>query len=289
LASSDSPIGHVVDRPWVSTPKWWGGHVFSSQIATMCLAAIVLTVLMLVAARARGIRPKGRGYNLLEVFVVFVRDFIARPTLRDRAYRFLPFLLTLFFFILFCNLMGLVPLGDISSAIPFLRSHPLGGTPTGNIWATGALAAMALVLVVASGIAGQVRRFVDRGRPAALGWTVGVFLYLWSLVPDMPPMTKLVLSPFLIVLELLGVLAKCFALAIRLFANMSAGHILLAVLLAFISMAANAGAIVWLVAPTSIVGSVAIGLLELLVAFIQAFIFTFLTALFVGMAAHPQR
>ncbi len=292
VASSDNPIGHVADKPWSSAPMVWGGHVLSSQIAAMVLAALVLTVLMLLAARRRAVHPGGRGYNLLEVFVLFVRDFIARPALHESAYRFLPFLLTLFLFILFCNLIGLVPLLDISAAlagwVPALHGHPVGGTPTGNIWVTGALAGMTLLVIVGSGISGQVRRFVDQGRSPLLGWTVGFFLYLWSLVPAMPLPIKLVMMWVLIPLEFVGTIAKCFALAIRLFANMSAGHVLLAVLLLFISMASGSGAVAAVVTPASIAGSVAISLLELLVAFIQAFIFTFLAALFIGMSVHPH-
>lgn len=297
LAVSDNPIDHVADQPWETTPyvggdHFWAGNILSSQIAVMILAAVLLTVFVLLAARFRGVRIRGRSYNLLEALVLFVRDFIARPALHDNAYRFLPFLLTLFFFILACNLLGMIPLVDISHALsqkaPALAAYPVGGTPTGNIWMTGSLATMTLLLIIGFGIATQVKHFVHAGRPAVVGWTIGFFLYLKSLMPPMSGAVRIIMAPLLIVLEFIGVLAKCFALAVRLFANMNAGHILLAVLLYFIYASTTSGAIGWLVAPASILGSVAINLLELLVAFIQAFIFTFLAALFIGMSVSPH-
>ncbi|MDD4889923.1 MAG: F0F1 ATP synthase subunit A [Phycisphaerae bacterium] len=298
LAVSENPIEHVADRPWKTTPPlggdhFWAGHVLSSHIAVMILAAVLLTIVVLIAARLRGIRVQGKGYNLLEVLVLFVRDFIAKPALHGKAYRFMPFLLTLFFFILACNLLGMIPLLDISHAVaakvPALENYPVGGTPTGNIWMTGSLATMTFLMIVGLGMAEQVRHFVHKGRPAILGWAIGFFLYLKSLMPPMTGVVKILMAPLLILLEFIGVLAKCFALAVRLFANMNAGHILLAVLLYFIWYSTTqAGAMALLVAPSSIIGSVAINLLELLVAFIQAFIFTFLAALFIGMSVNPQ-
>ncbi len=289
LAAGGNPLEHILDKPW-PVVKVFGKPVLSSQIAVMIAAGVLLAVAMLAAARVRAIRPRGRGYNLIEVLVLFVRDFIARPALGAHTYRYLPFLLTLFFFILFCNLFGMVPLLDLSHGlavyVPALHGYPVGGTPTGNLFVTAALAGMTFLVVVVSGVAEQVRHFVHRGRSPALGWAIGFFLYLWSLVPPMPLPIKLAMAPLLIALEFVGVIAKCFALCIRLLANMSAGHILLAVLLMFTGMVH--GPVAWLVTPASIAGSVAISLLELLVACIQAFIFTFLTALFVGMAVHPH-
>jgi F-type H+-transporting ATPase subunit a len=285
---ADNPLEHLQDVPWEWTPTLFGGNILSSQIAVMCLAALTLVILMLLAASVRAIRPKGKGYNLVEIFVLFVRDFIARPALRDKTYRFLPFLLTLFFFLLFCNLFGMIPLIDISHLLPFMHHSPIGGTPTSNIFVTASLAGMVFLIIVGAGISGQVAHFVHKGHSPIIGWPIGFFLYLWSLVPSMPIRMKVMMAPLLIVLEFLGVIAKCIAMCIRLFANMNGGHILLAVLLLFVKMAQSAGWAFWLVAPSSILGSVAISLLELLVAFIQAFIFTFLSALFIGMAVNPH-
>lgn len=305
LASGNNPLDHIADLPWKDTLVH-GAPLLSSQIAVMIVVGLLLVVLMVSAARRRGLLPRGKGYNMVEVFVLFVRDTIARDTLHENTYRFLPFLLTLFFFILFCNLFGMLPLTNLfeavhaygeslkhanpesgwARALVFVGSHPISGTPTSNVFVTGALAAMTFVLVIVLGVATQVKEFVHHGRNPVLGWTVGFFLYVWSLVPPLPMGIKIAMSPLLMLLELIGVVARCFALWVRLLANMSAGHILLAVLLMFTTMAS--GAMQYLVTPASILGSVAISMLELLVAFIQAFIFTFLTSVFIGMSVHPE-
>ena len=170
LASSGNPIEHIADRPWETAPVIWGKPIFSSHIAAMFLAGFLVMVLVLAAARRRAVKPVGKGYNLVEAMVLFVRDFIARPALHEQTYRFLPFLLTLFVFLLACNLLGMLPLIDICHAIPALAAYPVGGTPTGNIWMTGALAAMTLLAILAFGIATQVKAFVHKGRSPVVGW-----------------------------------------------------------------------------------------------------------------------
>ena len=120
---------------------------------------------------------------------------------------------------------------------------------------------------------------------------MGPLHYLKSLWPhiDVPYMGPFVISPMVFLIELFGSVIKGVVLAIRLFANMFAGHMVLATFLLFISMASAAPLIVWSgVTLTSVVGIVALSLLELFVAFLQAYIFTFLTALFLGMALHPE-
>ena len=286
LASAGNPIEHIAYRPWETAPVVWGAPIFGSHIAAMFIAGLLAMALVLAAARRRAIQPVGRGYNLVESMVLFVRDFIAKPALHGQAYRFLPFLLTLFVFLLACNLLGMLPLFDICRAIPAMAAYPIGGTPTGNIWMTGALAVMTLLAIIGFGISTQVKAFVHKGRSPVVGWLLAVPLYLWGLMPPMNGPIKYLMAPLMIPLELMGLLFKCFALAIRLFANMSAGHILLAVLLSFIAMAP--AWISWLVTPASVLGGVAISMLELLVAVIQAFIFTFLAAMFIGMAVNPH-
>ncbi len=104
---------------------------------------------------------------------------------------------------------------------------------------------------------------------------------------DLPPILAVLLKPMIFVIEILGLCIKHFILAMRLLANMMAGHLVLAVILAFI--AASAASMAWYaVTPASVLGAVALSLLELFVAFIQAYIFTFLSALFIGMAVHPH-
>ena len=168
----------------------------------------------------------------------------------------MPFLWTMFFFILFNNLLGM---------------FPGGASATGNINVTGVLAILTLGTVVAGGDAG-----------------VGPVGFFVNIVPplDVPKLMKPPLWALMFVIEVSGLLIRHVVLAVRLFANMLAGHIVLAVILGFAIQAP--GIFRYLVAPASVMGVVALSLLELLVAFLQAYIFTFLAALFIGSAAHPH-
>jgi F-type H+-transporting ATPase subunit a len=170
---------------------------------------------------------------------------------------YLPFVWSCFFFILICNLLG---------AIPML------GSATGNINVTGALALIAFGATLLWGTQQQ----------GAVGFWKG-------LVPplDVPPALKVVLVPMMFVIEVMGLFIKHGVLAVRLFANIMGGHTVLGVILAFIAGAAGSG-LWWLVTPASILGQVGVGLLELLVAFIQAYVFAFLATIFISMALHPH-
>jgi F-type H+-transporting ATPase subunit a len=285
-------IGHVKDADYFELPRALGGKVYLPQwfqtkepIVTirvgfkaiddriepfdlkitkfMVLEAIVAIVLIalfsLAAARIRrGGAPRGRLTNLLEAMVVYIRDQIARPAIGHHdADRFLPFLLTVFAFVVGCNLFGLLP---------------WAGSATGALATTGAMALLTFGVVIFSGMA-----------------KLGPIKFWLAQVPhmDLPAPIGLVLKPMIFVIELMGLCIKHFILAMRLLANMMAGHLVLAVILAFI--AASASTMAWYaVTPASVMGLVALSLLELLVAFIQAYIFTFLSALFIGMAVHPH-
>ena len=156
------------------------------------------------------------------------------------------------------NVLGLLPIPAVSK----LFGPHLGGTATGNIWVTATLAVVTMGMMVVNGLRLGGKAYVAHFCPGPL----------W-------------LAPLLVPVEIIGLIAKVFALAVRLFANMIAGHILLAVLLSFILSAGAASAALGLgIAVPVVLGSVAISLLELFVAFLQAFIFTFLTALFIGMS-----
>jgi F-type H+-transporting ATPase subunit a len=172
----------------------------------------------------------------------------------------MPYIWSAFFFILTCNVLGLIPLADWTKPI---APHVLGGTSTGNVMVTAALALATLGMIVVNGL-----------RLHGLNYVKHFFMG--------PPG----LNAFIAVLEVIGLIAKTFALTMRLFANMIAGHVLLAVLLGFIGMAwAAMGAAGGLaISIPVILGSVAINFLELFVAFLQAFIFTFLSAMFIGEA-----
>lgn len=205
-------------------------------------------------------RPRGRTWNLFEVLLLFIRDEVARPAIgKHDADKFLPFLWTMFFFVLTCNLLGMLP---------------WSGSPTGSLATTGALAICTFATVVGAGMV-----------------KLGPVGFWKAQVPhmDLPLPLAVFLLPMIFAIEVLGLLIKHFVLAMRLLANMMAGHLVLAVLVTFVLAIAKFGAAATLgVGAASVLGAMALSLLELLVAFIQAYIFAFLSALFIGMAVHPH-
>jgi F-type H+-transporting ATPase subunit a len=257
LALSTNPLTHIVPHDYI--PGKLDNHM-----VMMVLAAILLLLFVPVAVRRRKGSdeiqrhvPSGVG-NFLEAVCSFLRREVARPTIGRHADVFVPYLWTAFFFILLCNLLGLVPLGALTGG----RLH-IGGTATGNIAVTGGLAVCTLAMVVFNGL------------------RLSGFAYVAHFCPG-----PLLLAPLLVPVEIIGLVAKIFALAMRLFANMIAGHILLAVLLSFVTVSwAALGALGSMaIAIPVVLGSVAINLLEIFVAFLQAFIFTILSAVFIGQA-----
>jgi F-type H+-transporting ATPase subunit a len=225
------------------------GYDFSitRNVVMMWIAAAVLvTVLGIAARRAKDPVPRGlRG--LLEMLILFVRDEVARKNIPQHADRYAGYLLSTFFFILTCNLLGLVP--------GFT-------TPTSGISITAGLAAMAFVMVQFAGI----REY-------------GFFGHYRNLLPPGLPFW---LIPIMLPVEFLSMFTKPFALCIRLFANMTAGHVVILSLISLIFIMKTA-----LMATVSVPFAMFIYLLEILVAFLQAYIFTMLTSLFIGMAVHP--
>lgn len=226
------------------------------------LIALLLCLFFIVLAQRLkgGKSARGRWWNLLEVFLLFIRDDVARPCIgKHDGDRFVPFLWTMFLFVLCCNLMGMLP---------------WMGSPTATLAATGALALTTFLVVVGAGM-------------AKLG-----FLGFWKAqVPhmDLPAAMAVVLIPLIFVIEIMGLLIKHCVLAVRLLANMMAGHVVLAVMLAFIGASYAAGTAIWSgVTLASVLGATALSLLELFVAFLQAYVFTFLSALFIGAAVHPH-
>ncbi len=277
------------------------------MVLELIVAALLLAIFIPLARRARnGSLPQGRWWNAFESLLTFVRNEIARPNIGEHeADKYVPFLWTLFTFILFCNLLGM---------FPFL------GSPTASIWVTGALAVCAFVMMHGAAIAkvGPVQYVKglwphieivpnpwrapgaghdhghgghgehaapapahDRPQPGVgqiLMWVVGSLF-------------GLVLQVMIFSIELFGTVIKSGVLAVRLFANMFAGHMVLAMILLFIVVVGNAagfGALWTGVTLASVVGVAALSLLEIFVAFLQAYIFTFLTALFMGMSLHPE-
>jgi F-type H+-transporting ATPase subunit a len=253
------PFGIRVPIP--QPPPVWGHHfaITKLMVLELALAVAMMAIFIPLARRiATGGAPRGRLWNAFETILLFVRNEMARPAIgRHDADRFLPFLWTAFFFILFSNLMGLLP---------------WAGSPTGSLSVTAALAVVAFSTAVGAGM----KRF-------------GVVKFWIGLVPrvDLPLPLAIILKPFIFLIEVAGLFIRHAVLAIRLLANMFAGHLVLAVVLSFLVATANS----WLwygVMPASIFGATMLSLLELLVAFLQAYIFVFLSALFIGMAVHQH-
>ncbi len=223
----------------------------TKNVAQMMLASLVLIWLLTSMVRSykkgQGVTSAPKGWqNALEPVITFIRDDIAKPSLGPKYQRYFPYLLTLFFFILINNLFGLLP---------------GAANVSGNIAFTAMLGIVSFFVILFS---------TNKHYWQHIFWFPGV-----------PLPVKLIMLP----VELLGVFTKPFALIVRLFANMTAGHI---IILSFISLIfifgeMNTGA-GWAFSPISIAFSVFIYLIEILVAFIQAYIFTALTAVFISGA-----
>jgi F-type H+-transporting ATPase subunit a len=243
---------HVTDEVWYPICLERGeGKVFdlsiSKHVVWMWVAAGLLVLAFAYATAKRSIIPRGF-YSLLETFVLFIRDEIAIKNIGEHdGPRYVSYLCTAFFFIFFMNLVGLVP--GASAA-------------TGNLSVTVVLALCTFLVTQIAGMRAQ-----------------GVGGYWLHLVPSGVPKW---LWPIMLPVEILGLFTKPFALTVRLFANMVAGHIVIFFLIALTVI------ISVYVAPVSIAFALGIFMLELFVALVQAYVFTMLSALFIGMAAHSH-
>ncbi|MEY3205418.1 MAG: synthase subunit a [Planctomycetota bacterium] len=275
--------------------KKTGFCISKYMILEVALALFLLFVFTRLAGRLRGgSPPKGRIANLFEAIILFVRDQIARPAIDSHDHdhdhghadghgghgghaaapghavahaarehhdgdRFVPLLLTLFFFVLGCNLLGMVP---------------WAGSPTASFSVTLALAGVTLATVVVAGM----RQF-------------GFFGFFGNQVPsmDLPLPLAIVLKPMIFAIEMLGLCIKHLILAVRLLANMVAGHLVLLGIMGMITAAASYSMGMWAtVTGISVVSCTLFSVLELFVAFLQAYIFTFLSALFIGASVHQH-
>ncbi len=244
---TNSNIWHFFGNIEIHLPAFISLHV-----VMLWISAVVVLLLFWGMARSMS-KDKNRiargGFALLEMLVIFVRDEIAITTMGEKlGRRMMSLILTFFFFILMCNLLGL---------FPFLS------TPTGNINVTAGLALITFIMIQVQGMREN-----------------GILGYWKSLVPPGIPTPVI---PLMIPVEFIGLFTKPFALCMRLFANMIAGHM---VIYSFLALIFILGTII--VAPFSVAFAIFIFLLELLVAFIQAYIFAMLSGLFIGMAAHPE-
>ena len=244
---------NLVDGVIVPSDKTEKIYDFSltRNVTQMLLALTLFVVIMLSIAnsykKGQGVTSAPKGIQgFLEPIVIFIRDEVAKPNLRNKVDKYLPYLLTVFFFILINNIFGLIP-----------------GTAnvTGNIAFTVVLGVISFVVIL-----------------------VSTNKHFWGHIinpPDVPFLVKFILIP----VEVLGVFIKPFALIIRLFANMVAGHIIIICLISLIFIFGQINPIAgWGASIFSVAFTVFIYLIEVLVAFLQAFIFTMLTAVFIGQA-----
>jgi F-type H+-transporting ATPase subunit a len=259
-------IGHILDTKYLDVPFLNAHHIIdgtldlpqfepifgidlsiTKHVVMMWVASALLITMLLTAFRRPSLVPTGLA-NFFEALIVFIRDEVVLPVMGDHGRPFLPFFLTIFFFILFCNLLGLIP---------------YSATATGNISVTAGLALIVFIVTQTAGIVNN-----------------GPIGFAKSLVPSGMPLWLL---PIMVPIEVLSLFIKPFALCIRLFANMIAGHVAILVFLGMIIMFKS-----YFLAPLSVAFAAAIYLFEIFIAFVQAFIFTLLAALFINMAAHPD-
>jgi len=235
-------------------------HVlFMLVCATLLFLCMWLTGRILERQRAGKQAPKGFA-NAMEAFVLWVRDDIVISNIGDHdGPRFAPYILTLFFFILFSNLLGLIP---------------WGATATGNLGVTAALAIMALVTIELSGL-----------------FKLGLKGYMRTIFPSLPGMggaAGLAMSVAMGPIEILGKLVKPFALCFRLFGNMTAGHFVILTLFGLIFMFGNLEGWRWAIGAASATLVLGVMGLELIVAFVQAYVFAIITAVLIGMMMHEH-
>ena len=258
----------------------------SKHVFMLWLVALMVGVVVIIPVRAflnRGDQVPRGWMNALEAVVQFIRDSIVKPNVGDKwVMTWSPVILTFFFFILFANGIGMVPIFDLLGAInrfvlgvPYSDSHNFinnllhgGATATGNFNVTGALATITFFSIMAAGI--MAHGFIQHWKnlvPHGLPWPVYIIL---------------------IPIELMGLIVKPFALTMRLAANMTGGHIALLALLSLMTLfgsifgaAAGIG-----VSFISVPMAAAISALEIIVVLVQAYVFTLLTAVFIGMAIH---
>ena len=264
--------------PWggssvIHLPQWEPVHVLgmaidlspTKHVVFLFVAAFLVwftmswTARKLVRQRAQGRGPHGVA-GMIEAMVLYVRNEVAVSNIgHHRGAAFAPYILTLFWFILYCNLLGLMP---------------FGATPTGNLAVTGALALTAFATIEISGMV-----------------ALGPKGYLRTIVMTPPGVTgflALLLTLIMIPVEIIGKLVKPFALCLRLFANMTAGHFVILALMGLIFLFGNVAVIKWVVAGGSVFFVLFMYALELFVAFLQAYIFALLTSVFIGLMQHEH-
>ena len=267
------PFGEWLHLGPIQLPTGWYVHLGGATLdlsptrnaVFMGVAAVLVFLTLWLAGRGlrrqreAGLAPRGLA-GAVEWVVLFIRDDVAIANIGHKnGARFAPYILTLFWFILYCNLLGLVPYGE---------------KPTGSFWVTGALAVTALFAIEVSG-------FVTLGPK-------GYLKTIFFTPPGSTGITAVLLTLIMTPIEIIGKVVKPFALMIRLFANMAAGHFVMLSLVGLIFLFANIHVFRWAIAGGSVALVFFIMLIELLVAFIQAYIFALLTSVFIGLLQHEH-
>lgn len=253
LANSDI-LEEITSKEW-KIPIGPYQFPFSNHMLMIMVASLLLMIVLPLSLQAPVLVRKRFG-SVVETICVFLREDVVRPFLKDHTDQYISILWTLFFFILTMNLLGLTPIDKVIFLITG-KQH-VGGAPTANIYVTGALATFSFLLFHIAGIR-------QKG--------------FWNYIKTFTPQVPWVMLPFMFLLEVVSSFVRLFSLAIRLFANILAGHILLAVILSFIMIFKTFAA-----AGGSMIGMLLFSLLEIFVAFLQAYIFVFLTTIFIGFA-----
>jgi len=273
LAAED-PLSHVISHELFSVI---GLPVTNHMVMTVVAGVLVLLSTLHLSRKmpAPGETDKsryvvtGRFSQLIETICVFIRDQVARPNLGHLTDKYVPYLWTVFFFILFANVLGLVPSGPVIAIIVhFLGGDAYeasywGGTATGTLALTIPLALTAFVAINLIGVKEAGSGYFKHFNPGPA-----------------------YMAPLLVPLEVMGLIVKCSVLAMRLFGTMMAGHLVIAVFLGLIALAAAVGAAIGGVVGFGVtLMGFALMALELFIALLQAFIFTFLTTLFIAQGA----
>lgn len=264
------PMSHVLPH-YLFGSSWFTNHHFMSLVALVLgIVGLVLASRRIVIKPEQGIAgyvTRGRFAQVVETICVFLRDEMAKPLLGSMTDKYIYYIWSTFFFILLGNVLGMVPMGPAFGLILGKEYSHLGGTLTGNLAFTGGLALLALLMMHGVALKEQGMNYIKHGFPV--------------------PLEPLWLSPLLLVVNLLvaflelvlGPVIKSFALAIRLFANMVAGHLVLGSLIILILSAPAVGK------GAGFLGAAAFSFLELFVAFLQAYVFTFLLVIFISLGA----
>jgi len=256
--------------------------VLSLLVAGLVFGAFAYTRKRMTPAdhQAESYVTKGRFAQLCEAVLVFVRENIARPQLGKKTDKYIYYIWTVFFFVLFCNLLGMIPFGAMFGIVlgqESALSH-LSGTPTSNLGVTAPLATLSLLAIIGIGLHEDGPAYFKHFAPVP-----------FTPMPANPILAvfHLLLAGFLVFLEVLSLIIKCVVLAMRLFGTMLAGHVALAAIMLLI-VTTEIGIAGYFLGIGVVGAATALSLLEVFIALIQAFIFTFLTVLFIAAGLHEE-